>query len=40
MVAVEKKGLNFDSRKYMMVIALAGIWVIFAVISKSPATYV
>ena len=33
MVAGEKKGLNFDSRKYMMVIALAGIWVIFAVIS-------
>ena len=29
----ERRGLNFDSRKYMMVIALAGIWLIFAVIS-------
>jgi D-xylose transport system permease protein len=33
LATAEKKGLNFDSRKYMMVIALAGIWVIFGVIS-------
>lgn len=29
----EKKGLAFDLRKYMMVIAIVGIWVIFGAIS-------
>lgn len=29
----EKKGLTFDLRKYMMVIAIAGIWIIFGAIS-------
>ena len=29
----EKKGLSFDLRKYMMVIAIVGIWVIFGAVS-------
>ena len=29
----EKKGLTFDLRKYMMVIAIAGIWIIFGAVS-------
>jgi len=29
----EKRGLNFDLRKYMMVVAIVGIWIIFGAIS-------
>jgi D-xylose transport system permease protein len=32
-IASEKKAFTFDTRKYMMVIALVGIWVIFGAIS-------